>query len=310
MLKTVTAFLIADKATKKLLSPESLQEVIPSPTIADPDKTQWQRTGFTKPDYFGEETVFVGADNSRVFCVQIRDRVLPGAVIKSELKKAIAEAERRQGHKCGRKQIAQMKDEIVVQLLPHSHIKPMDVLCMITNDYLLIGSGSARVVDLVLLDLFTAFPEQTLLLKPLPTGRQVGKWMLELLLAGTTDDGEFNIGDSVVLRGESKATARFKDLDLHSDRIHAHVQAGMMPIEMSVEYSDRLEFRLSDQLVIKGLKFSSLLIKSAQEEADSDDTLGQFSATVALVGGELRSVLGHMVSEMPEKSDEDEDDEL
>ena len=72
MLKTITAFLLADSTTKHLLGAVSLSETLQQPTIVDPLKTQWGTAGFSRPSNFGDLTAFIGADNTRVLNVQVR----------------------------------------------------------------------------------------------------------------------------------------------------------------------------------------------------------------------------------------------
>lgn len=302
MLKTITVFLIADKGTLLCLNSTNLQAAI-TETAGDPDATQWSRAGFSRPDYFGESPVFVGADDTRVLNVQLRERVLPGKVIRTKLLERAAEIAERQGYKCGRKQMAELKEEVVASLLPSSHIKPVDILTMIVGNYLIIGTGSARLVDLVIGTLREALPSHNLNFTPIYADRQVTKWMTDLLLNGSTDSGEITCGTAVSMRGREKETAKFKDVDLQRDEIQAQVVRGMLPVEIAANRCDdsgneRVSFAVTDHLVIKRIRFTDFMIEQAHEEAQESDEMSHFDTNLALFAGEMRGLLDYLMSEM------------
>lgn len=309
MLKTVTAFQIVDQSTRDQLSEFRLNRRLPEATAADPAKTMWAAAGFSHPPYFGALPVFVSADGTRVLNVQIRERVLPAKVIKSHLAERMADAEKRQGYAPNRKMIAELKELVTSELLPNSHIKPVDIPVVITSDYVLIGTSSAKQVDTVialLSSLVTADDEQPPLLRPIAAKRDVTKFLVSLLVYGTTDSCNFKSSMSVTLKGADKSVARYKDVDLESESVQDSVADGMQPVELSMTFGDpeqiNAAFALTDQMLIKRLKFSDILIKSAAEEAD-EGVVGQFDATVALVAGELRKLLDALCDEIPVEDD-------
>lgn len=313
MLKTITVFLIADKSTMSLLSPTSLSEALPQPTIVDPLKTQWGVAGFSCPSHFGQTTVFVGADNTRVLNVQVRERVLPAKVIRTHLEERITSDHKRQGYKPGRKQIAELKEAVTMELLPTSHIRHVDTEVMITGNYLLIGTGSARVVDVVVSQLQGLFPDDDLALMPINWNRDVGKFLMDALLDETTDGYNFNRGGAVTLKSSAKAVARFKGIELDVDSVKERVSAGMKPVDLAIEYSDTMTFTLTDQMLIKSIRFSDVLLSQTH---DTESVVDEFDATTALVSGELRHMLTELLKAIPARdeleqtADDDEDDEL
>lgn len=312
MLKTITVFLIADKSTMRLLSPDSLSEALPQPTIVDPLKTQWGVAGFSCPSNFGQTTVFVGADNTRVLNVQVRERVLPAKVIRTHLEERIASDHKRQGYKPGRKQIAELKEAVTMELLPTSHIRHVDTEVMIAGNYLLTGTGSARVVDVVMNQLQGLFPENSLALMPINWNRDVSKFLTDALLDETTNGCEFNRGRAVTLKSSAKAVARFKDIELDVDSVKERVAAGMNPVDLAIQYRDTMSFTLTDQMLIKGIRFSDVLLSQTH---DTESEVDEFDATTSLVSGELRHMIADLLDAIPARDEleqvtDDEDDEL
>jgi recombination associated protein RdgC len=309
MFKTITVFSITNPITRAALSPQSLQAAIPEPTVSDPDATAWARSGFHKPDNFGGETVFIGANDARLFCIQTRERVLPGKVIRTKVAEKVVEIEERQGRRCGRKEVAGVKDEVIASLLPTAFVKPTETLCMIVKDYLIIGSGSARVVDTCLSILRSAF-EEALHFDFFNQGRQSVGWMCELLLSNTTASGLFNIGLSLALKGDNKQTTRFKDVDLESQAVVESIKAGMVPVEIAVNYQDRIHFALTAAMILKRIKFSDVIMEQAYEDAEDGSAASTFDATVALVSGELLELLNRLSDEIPQPQPHNDEDEL
>lgn len=306
MLKTITVYRLIGALTQEVLTVE-LEEVLTAtgPTINDPLKTQWASHGFSVIPGTDGKTIFVGAANTVVFNVQVRERVLPGKVIKLRMLEVAEEDRRRQGYKPNRKQMAEIKERVTMELLPTSHVKPTDVLCMVTGGNLLIGTSSARLVDAVLAVLQYTFPDAELKFEMLSARRDTSSFMYDLLINEATDSGDFNCGDSVVLKGANKSTARFKNMGLQADAINDRLSAGMKPVEIGVEYGEDIHFTLTESMVIKSLKFADIHLKEAEQQED------MFDGTVAIVSGLLRRVITALCAEIPVKDEgDDEDNEL
>lgn len=302
MFKTITVIKLGDKQTHRLLSVEGLTEALKKPTIVDPTAGQWGRYGFSQPESFGESPVSVAADQTRLLNVQFRERILPGMVIRKAVKDRAAEIEERQGHKCGKKQIAEIKDQIVAELLPNSHIKQSDILCMISGDYLYIGTGSATKIDDIL-NLLRSLFEEGLDFKHIAHNLYPVKFMKEVLLEGVSEGEHFTCGDSVTLKNESKATVRIKDIDPECVNVRERIAEGFQPVELALEVEERLSFTMTDKMVLKRIKFATVLMKGVEEDSQGN-AAAHFEGTVALVAGEFRELMGKLLSEIPADAEE------
>jgi recombination associated protein RdgC len=136
-----------------------------------------------------------------------------------------------------------------------------------------------------------------------------------LLLDDATVPSEFTHGDSVVLKSSSRSVARFKDMDLTDEDVVNRVVAGMHPVELAAQYKDNVLFAVTDQLIIKRLKFSDVMLKQATEDSAGEGVVAHFDATIALVTGELVELIGDLIKEIPaeeefstEELDDDEDE--
>lgn len=306
MLKSFTAFRFGDRATGTLL--RGIDGVLHETTVRNPEKTMWAFAGFST--VFNDLPVFTAADGTVILNVQIRERLLPARVIKEAMVDKAIEYEQRQGYKPSRKQMAELKEEVTMALLPTSHIKPVDVPVMITREYLLIGATSARRIDTTLELLVQLFEDDKLSLVPLGYGYKVGSWLMDLLINESTESGDFTVGEEVVLKGSQKSVARFKAIPASVEAINDRITAGMQPVELAVTYGDRMSFKVTDQLLVKGIKFSDVILK----EAESADAAEEFEGTAALVSQEVNAMLNNLLAGMEvtdsqtPNSDDDEDE--
>lgn len=306
MFKTITVFKIKGAKSLAALSPENLQAAIPDATIIDPGKTEWYRAGITHPDCFGHSPVFVSADNSRLLVVQVRERILPAKVLRRHVDARIAELEARQGHRMHRKDRAAVKEEVMLELLPTTLIKPTDIPCMIAGDYLIVGTSSARLV-LECSRVLCSATQTALNLAPLDLGRNPAPWLFDLLDTGSTGSGRFTCGASVVLKGSGHQAARFKEMDLSDDSVKYALQEGMRPVEIAVQYEDIMHFAITDRLVIKRIRFSDVLLKQVKDDAGDEGATAELAGTVALTAGELRGMLAALENEVPKVNDEEDE---
>ncbi len=298
MLKNITVFKL-DEPTKKLLSPSKLEATIPEPTAADPGKTEWMRVGFSLIQQ-SQHTVYVAADNTRLFNIQVRERILPGKVIKKHVEEKVAELKER-GHTVNRKDRMQIKDEVIGALLPTAFIRQTDIPCMVVKDYLIVGTANARLVDISMATINTAY-RMALGLRHMAYERDPRTFMFDLLALGTTYSGVFTCGTSAVLRGDDKRTARFKDIENISahESVKDALKDGMKPIEMRIVFDEHTYFTLTDKMLIKGIKFSDVLMKDTN---DAETEIDMFDGTLAIVSGTLKALIDELMKEIAEEEE-------
>lgn len=303
MLKTVTAFKIEGN-TRTLLNNIAANEL---PIIEDPNKTVWRSVGFAIPDSFGGKPVLT-VDSIKILDMQIRERILPGRVIRTKLAEKIAEMSEREGRRIGRKEIASVKDELIAQLLPTTLIKPSDTLLVIYRDWLLIGSGGSRVVDTAIELLSQTFNGSKLELSPIYSlvKKSAHHYMMDILMNGTTDSGYLNRGQSVTMRSPEKAIARFKGMTLESEAVKDRIAAGFIPTELELILDDKMMFTMSDHLTLKRIAFSDIISEQISDMVGEEEN--GFDATAIITVKEITNLLDTLLSddEMGDSSDEDE----
>lgn len=328
MFKSITAFKIANTATRLALLNPDLGEVLEEHGAPDPHATQWASYGYVRPKQFGQSHTFDGSMGTRVICVRRSERILPGKVIKQELDKKVKHVEQKEGRNCHRKEIAGFKDDVIARLLPKAFIKSTDYLLMITGDYLLVDCSSVKLVDEMVAfladTLYSAGFVTATKLRPLQS-RGVARWLKEVALgqqAVSTDEDEcpasnFQHLDSATLKGDG--VVRLKDLEFDSEVGVAALASKMHFMELAVAWGSEpgttdIHCSINDSLLIKRVKFSDVLLKQAKEDSDSEDEVSHFDATVAIMAGLLKEFIEQLAEatganeELEEEDEEDEQD--
>ena len=318
MFKNITAYKINSPETKSLLSNKAicdsdayygekvLQVVSDANPSLPPAKSQWRSLGFATIPQFGNKTVFEGAMGAVVICVRLQERILPSSIVNKVLADEIAKLSKRESRAVHRKEAAQLKDEVIAELLPKAFIRNKDILVLIHGDWVLVDTGSAKTADDVVTWLSKAFHEPRLeldgdysagglSLRPI-IGAEVSKWLRSIALGETTTaEGEmlnsrFRHLDSVVLKSEG--TVRIKDTSFDADEIQEMLINCDSVAELSVAWgrekdSTELQCAINDALAIKRLKFSDILLKQAENDSKDEGEVAHFDATVALVSSML-----------------------
>lgn len=316
MFKSITAFKIGDRATKLALLNPDLADLLEEHGAPPPSSTQWCCYGFSKPSCFGSSFAFDGAMGARVLCVRRSERILPGTVIKQELAAKVKRIEEKEGRRCHRKEIASLKDDVIAALLPKAFIKNTDYKVLIAGDYVMFDCTSVKMVDEMVATLMYVIVGNGLvdtLRLQLVQGRDVAKWLKSIALDDQEDlDGNivsnFQHLDSAVLKGDG--VVRLKDLEFDTDVGAAALASSMHFQELAVGWGAEpgevdLHCCINDNLLVKRLKFSDVLLKQAKEDSDEDE-VSYFDATVAIAAGLLVKMFDNILEAV---GVEDEDDE-
>lgn len=291
LFKSFTVMQMVDEATRKALTSITLEDLVVNKPAGDPTAGRWCVVGFSKPEHFGETIVYDCSDGTRVLNVEFRERLLPWSVIKTKTRERVDEMVKRAGRKLNRKEIAQLKDDVVNELLPNAFIKSSNVTVMIVGNYLIVGSTSVQVVDDVLYLLRATIQNVAIGFHRLK--RDPVQWMTSQLLDPSDDN--FDIGKSAVLKNGG-SVVRVKDVSLQANQIEEYLTEGFRVNELAVTWDDRkVEFTLNDKLAIRKLKMSNLI----EVQVDEEDRVSVFDADVALMGGTLKRLLADLLSTLP-----------
>lgn len=222
--------------------------------------------------------------------IAIETRSVPGSAIKDAVEKKATEIEAQTGRKPGKKERRDIKEECLLELLPHAFPKRSQVPVWFApqQGWLVLGTTSSGKIDEIITQLVRQIPDfcaSQLNTQSSPQS-QMAAW-LQLKEA----PGAFDFGHTCELKAtdDSKATAKFASHHLLGDEVTSHLLMGKMPTKMAMSWNGSVEFMLDVSMRLTKLNFG------LNEEATKDEKADAFDATVALETGELCKLIDAMV---------------
>lgn len=224
--------------------------------------------------------------------VATETRSVPSSTVKRVLDERVAAITAETGRTPKGKRLAELKAEVVHELLPHGICKRSEVPVWISPraGLVVIGSTSGAAVDAIV----TMLVKLGVTLSPLQTQLAPATGMANWLLQKAGPSG-FSIDRECELKqpdGE-KATVRYSRHTLELDEIGQHVRQGKLPTKLALTWQGRVSFLLIEgvngALALKKLVLLDVTPPAAEEAADA------FDGAWALQTGELRQLIVDLV---------------
>jgi recombination associated protein RdgC len=231
-------------------------------------------------------------------CLQIETKILPAAVIKQEAEERAEVIAQQQGYKPGRKQMKEIREQVLQALLPTALKKRRKVFAWIdpVGGWLVIDAPSqARAEDVleVLRQSLDVLPLGMVRTEVSPTSA-MADW-----LAGGEGPEHFKIDQDCELRAvtEDKASVRYTRHSLEGDGIREHLTAGKLPTRLALTFDDRISFVLTEKLEIKRLDFLDV-IQDELHTQQPEDAAQLFDAGFTLMSLEMSRLIPALVAAM------------
>jgi recombination associated protein RdgC len=224
-------------------------------------------------------------------CARRQERMLPAAVVAETLDEKIAEIEDREARTVGRKERRQLKDEVLLDLLPRAFTRSRRACAYLDRQtgWLLVDAASASAAE----DLVDLLRET---LGSLPVHPPRPPQPPAVLLTRWVTTGELppglTLGDECELRDarDDKVVARCRGHDLAGEEVATHLRAGKQVTKLALDWRESLAFVLQEDLSLKRLRFSDELLEEGMDEGLEDEA-ARLDAEFILMTGELRALL-------------------
>lgn len=246
------------------------------------------KRGFVSP-YGNDSEVLL---HERAGCVLLelggRERVLPGAVVREALDEKIKQIRERNGRNPGKRQREQLKDEVLMDLLPRAFIKPMHQAAYLDLEakYVVVDSTSDKSAEAVL----TALREGlgSFAAEPVQAEESISSVLSEWLLAGKCA-GPFELGDECELKDpvDAGCAVRARSHDLSLEEIREHVRTGKKVTQLGLIYDNRLSLVLDEKFKLRKIKFLDV-IQDELKDVSGEDAIAELDARFSLMVLELR----------------------
>ena len=228
-----------------------------------------------------------------------QDKVLPASVINEAVEEKVAEISEAEGRPVRRKERQDLKDDVLMTLLPRAFTRSSFQSAYINQKegYIVVNAASANKAEellTLLRESLGSLPVIPIVSKQLPF-QMMTSWVVEAASDSNSHEN-FSLGDECELSDpkETGSVIRCKHQDLASNEINSHLQAGMIISKLGLNWLNGIEFILDDQLAIKRLRFAD----NIQEKADSyeaQDSDEQFAIEFSVMTLELSSFIKHLI---------------
>lgn len=221
-------------------------------------------------------------------------KLLPTSVINQVAKAKAADIEEQQGFKPGRKQMKEIKEDVLDELLPRAFSIRRNTWVWIdpVHGWLVVDAASPAKADEVLKLLFKSVDK--LQLEVLHVAQSPVAAMTDWLVADEAPHG-FTVDQDTELRAttESKATVRYVRHTLEAEDVRRHIAAGKQCTRLAMTWNDRISFVLTEALTIK--RIAPLDVIKDESDTSSQNEDERFDADMMLMTGELSKMLVDLV---------------
>lgn len=272
---------------------DGLYEALQSCQFQSCGSQEGQSSGWIEPR---EDSPFVyQVGDHLLITLRTEKRLLPASVINLATRKRVVQIKEQQGFKPGRKQTKEIKEQIIMELLPKSHVVQSDTWAWIdtTNGWFVIDTGSASKSDEVLgllAKTLTSFPIVPLHVEMSPAAAMTAWLMDDEAPIGFTFDQDTELRST----GESRASVRWQRQSIETGEARHHIQAGKQCTRLAMTWNDRVSFVLTENLDIK--RVAPLDVLKDNSDAQATNEAEQFEADFALFAGETSRMLADLVA--------------
>lgn len=243
-----------------------------------------------------DDDLFVHELNRQwLFALGVDQKILPSTIVKQVAEERAAAQERKQGHPVGRKQMRDLRIQVMDELMPRALTRRRTTRGWIdtANGWLSIDLGAEAKAD-EFMEFLRRSHDRLPAIVRLDTQRSPGGMMTQWVETGEAPDG-FTIDRDLELQAAdgSKSIVRYSNHSLEGKDIQAHIRNGKVATKLGMTWQDRISFVLTDQMQIKRLDFLEVLKNEAGDEDQDPDE--KFAIDFALMTGELAKCIADLV---------------
>lgn len=292
--KNLQIYRLTEKFT---LSVEELAQQLSEKAFRPCSGLESERYGWTAPLGKDSDQLIFSSNGKMVFCTRREERVLPAAVVREAVDEKVDEISQKEARHVGRKEKMDIKDEVLLDLMPRAFTKSTHIFSYIDpqNDWMIIDCSSAnRAEDILKLmrDSLGSFKVKPLSVEQSPAAVMTA-WVKQAAPADIEILDECEIRETA----DQGGVVRIKGIDLASQEVQQHLDGNSQISRLAIEWQQRISCVLHDDLSIKRLKFGDEILDEAGD-TDAEDAAMRFDADFNLMSLELSRFIPALCNEL------------
>ncbi len=245
---------------------------------------------------FADELVYEVTGCSLI-CLGKEERILPRSVVQRALEDKISKLEQERGFPVKKAERGQIAEDIEFELLPKAFCVQKKLYAILDNvtQRLIINTSSNNQATQLISLLRKSLPEISI--EPVTTEANLALIFSTWIQDPTSIPKNFELAANCLLFSEEDEKKQFncKGYQLPADEIHSLLEKGLLASEISLVWYERIQFTLTQNLVLKRLKCLDYLVDELHEANKNDIDNPGIDASLTLLAQELRSLLNNLL---------------
>ncbi len=237
---------------------------------------------------------------------QKSEKLIPASIISKMVKEKVEQLEREEGRPLKKKEREQVREDIVIDILPTALIKESFTRLFIlpSQSLIIVDASSYKKAEDALALLRKTLG--SLPVVPLIPAVAVETTLTEWVKTAQVPAG-FSIGNSAVMQSiiEKGAQVTLKNEELSAESIQKHIEENKVVTALSIDWQDRIKFTLKDTMAITRVKFADEL-KEQNDDIPREDLAARLDADFTLIAGELTAFCRHLIDALGGVSQQEE----
>ncbi|PQJ95145.1 recombination-associated protein RdgC [Chromatium okenii] len=240
-----------------------------------------------------DSTALVTAVNGcLLLCARKQERLLPSSAIAEALDERISELETSEARDVGRAERRRLREQVISEMLPRAFTRSRRTQLYIDTElgWLMVDAASEKQAE----DVVTLLRE-TLESLParLPNPRQAPSAVMTDWLLADSAPADFMAGDACELRDadDDAGVVRCRGQDLGSEEILNHLRARKLVTKLALNWNERLDFVLADDLSLKRVQVTDALLDELNDDDAKADAAARLEAEFALFALQMRQLI-------------------
>lgn len=275
---------------------EELQEKLEAHAFSPCKSQELSRYGWVSPCQQLDNMLAHQVHGMFMLSARKEEKLLPSTVVKQGVNEKVAVIERDQARKVYKKEKDQIKDEVVLDLLPRafSRFQQTYALILPKQGWIAVDASSHKRAEELLSHLRGTLGSLPVTLPDVNQSPSavMSHWLEQdqAVPQGFEVLNECELRDNVLEGG----VIRIKGQQLEDEEFIAHLEAGKRVVKLALEWDEQLQLVLHEDLSVKRLKLTDQLQEKIADEG-AEDEVAQFDADMVHMGLELDKLFSALI---------------